>query len=142
MVKIIPDMWRKWVEASKEDLAKSFELEKATEQFTIEKYIKNKADAADCLSLLGERHGTITVYQKELLVRSAQYPQVDWSSIRESVDWAQSREDFPPPKLRRAQLELCFIGATRTDDSKGLRSAMRRSELLDFIMRLAQQFAY
>jgi len=37
----------------------------------------------------------------------------------------------------RAQIELSFIRATRHDKTKGLASALQRSELLDFLMRIA-----
>jgi hypothetical protein len=40
-------------------------------------------------------------------------------------------------KIIRSQVELAFIQATRCDDTKGIRSAMQRSELYEFILRLA-----
>ncbi len=37
----------------------------------------------------------------------------------------------------RGVVELAFIGATRRDETHGLKSAMQRSELFEFILRIA-----
>ena len=42
--------------------------------------------------------------------------------------------------MQRAESELCFIGATRTDETMGLKSALQRAELFDFLLRLARHF--
>lgn len=42
----------------------------------------------------------------------------------------------------RSKLELCFISATSEDETLGLRSAMQRSELLNFLVRLAKTMVY
>ena len=75
------------------------------------------------------------------MVKSTSYPLINWESILTFVDKIQSEHNFIMKygnmKLSRAQLELSFIRATRNSSSKGLNSCLSRSELLDFIMRIA-----
>ena len=40
-------------------------------------------------------------------------------------------------KLSKPQLELSFIRSTRNQNVKGLNGTLSRSELLDFVMRIA-----
>lgn len=70
------------------------------------------------------------------------YPQISWEATNAFLDRVYSGNSALSnyKKVQRSQVELCFIGATRTDDTKGLKSAMQRSELLDFLLRLAIQF--
>jgi len=42
--------------------------------------------------------------------------------------------------LTQAMAELCFIRATRNDETKGLKSAIQRCELFEMIIRLAMQW--
>ena len=43
-------------------------------------------------------------------------------------------------RLTRAELELSFIASTRFDDTKGLKSAMQRMELIEFILRVGKNW--
>ena len=75
------------------------------------------------------------------MVKSTSYPLINWDSILIFVDKIQSEHKFimkyGTVKLSRAQLELSFIRATRNSSTKGLNSCLSRSELLEFVMRIA-----
>ena len=75
------------------------------------------------------------------MVKSTSYPMINWDSILAFVDKIQSEHKFIMKygfiKLSKAQLELSFIRATRNSSTKGLNANLSRSELLDFVMRIA-----
>lgn len=137
--KIVPNMWRQWIEASKEDLQTSFKADTATEDFQIHSYIKNPEEANNCQTYLCEHVYPVVIWQQEMLLTTAKYPRLDWESIIPALEAIQESEAYVPfTKLQRAQIELCYIGATSKAKTKGLKSTMQRSQLYDFLMRLCQ----
>ena len=52
--KIIPNMWIKWVEDSKDSLMKSFQIEVNSDKFRIDRYIKDIEDEKNCLNFIRE----------------------------------------------------------------------------------------
>lgn len=86
--KMVPNMWRKWVEETKEDLHASFYVETGTEQFRIEKYIKNAEDAGACLSILRDYMPKIVLFQKYCMLATTKYPEISWESMIQALDLA------------------------------------------------------
>lgn len=75
------------------------------------------------------------------MARSEAFPQISWVATLSFMDEVQQNSNFKIKQgnnsFSKTQIELSFIRATRNDKAKGLTSAMQRSELLDFIMRMA-----
>lgn len=74
-------MWRSWIEDSEEDCLNSFNKDTQCEEFEVHKFIKNPDDAKRCLDILLENFDMVKVYQKELLVGSSKYPQIDFDRL-------------------------------------------------------------
>lgn len=67
----------------------------------------------------------IKIYQKELLVGSRYFPQIDFFRVNSFFDWINANTPIPKKYiLIRAILENQFIRATRFDETGGLQSAM------------------
>lgn len=143
--KIIPDMWQKWVEDTQEDINNIFQSELDGEDFNPKKIMKKQGEEEinKCMAIFKRKMKEIMVLQREMMSNSpSKYPEIGWEATLAFIDEAQSSnpELDNVKKMFRSQVELCFIGATRNDDTKGLKSAMQRSELLDFLLRTSQQF--
>ena len=57
-----------------------------------------------------------------------------------ALDEVQAEIQNPKFKIPQGLIELSFIKATRFDDTIGLRSAMQRQELIEFLLRLAKSW--
>ena len=57
-----------------------------------------------------------------------------------ALDKVQAEIQNPKFKIPQGLIELSFIKATRFDDTIGLRSAMQRQELIEFLLRLAKSW--
>ena len=84
------------------------------------------------------------IFHKECLVSSDKFPQINWERISYYIliKTQESSQVLKDKKKRvtRAELELCFIASTRFDDTKGLKSAMQRMELIEFLLRVAKNW--
>lgn len=141
--KHVPNMWAAWIEDTIEDYSKMFKFECNEELFNIDKYVKNQEDQDKCKSMLVDNLDIIIIMQKYLIIESTKFPQIDWESMISYLEEVQESELFnhyTANKLQRAQFELIFISSTRTDGVKGLQGDLQRGELLDFLMRSAQQW--
>lgn len=77
------------------------------------------------------------------MIQSNKFPQISWDSVNESIVKVQRDPAFDQRRaIIRSKVELCFISATSGDDTHGLRSAMQRCELLDFLVRFAKTMVY
>jgi len=102
------------------------------------KFLKKEGDVDNCLDIILENFNLIKIYQRELIVGSAYYPQIDFKRIFAVINHInESRNLTKIQKVTKEQLELSFIQATRFDDTIGLKSAMQRQELIEFILRIA-----
>jgi len=83
----------------------------------------------------------LNIFQKQLLTKSSFFPEVGWDSVVSFIEEAQAAPTFSSmngnARFSRANIELCFIRATRNSNKKGLASSMQRSQLLEFTLRLA-----
>jgi len=52
---------------------------------------------------------------------------------------AQQKTEKEKKRLKKAQIELCFISATRGDNAKGLGGTLCRGEFLELLLRLCAQ---
>ena len=65
--KTIPNVWRNWEDDTPEEISKSYTLHRLlSEDFYVEKYIRNAHDAASCLRILEENFNLIKVLHKHL----------------------------------------------------------------------------
>lgn len=81
----------------------------------------------------------IKIYQKHLQFNCLTYPQIDWKQSWHHIDIINATKNLKEKnKVSRGFAEISFIKATRRDDTKGLESALQRSELYEFILRMAQ----
>ena len=63
-VKIVQNMWRKWVDDTPENLLNAFKNE--IETFDMARFVKIKPDVQVCKNIMREQFGLIIVLQKEL----------------------------------------------------------------------------
>lgn len=136
-------MWSAWVEDTIEDHSRMLKKELAEDMFNMDKYIKNHEDRAKCEAALVDHMEALLIMQKYLIIDSTRFPQIDWEAIiayGEAVQDSVTFNAMTQNKLQRAQFELCFISATRSDGVKALQGDLQRGELLDFLMRCAQQW--
>ena len=107
------------------------------------------------MDTLTQNFDMIKVYQKELMVKSAKYPDIDFASFVERTtkmieasgkdgagDKMISSKDQEKmernAKELRSKLELIFMRSTRNDKEGGLGGGMCRGELLEGIVRCSQ----
>jgi hypothetical protein len=64
------------------------------EEFDVSKFIKNPDDAKKCMELLLENFDMVKVYQKELLVGSNKYPQVDFETCISFINWIHDNTEI------------------------------------------------
>jgi hypothetical protein len=82
-------MWSKWIEDSEEELDKIY-LQDVYQNFeTIDKFIRNKEDTKNCLHIVRDFMDRILIYQKELLVKSNSFPQINWESLIYFIEQVQ-----------------------------------------------------
>lgn len=138
--KIVPDMWVDFKNDNQSDLNKAFLNDLNSDDFEIGKIIKDEDDCKACIDFLKDNMAPFMTFQKQLMFMSNKYPQINWEVLFRTVDALQTDSAFPYSdcKIIRGQLEIIFMRATRNDKVGGLRGAVQRAELLDFMMRLAR----
>jgi len=74
---------------------------------------------------------------------SSKFPEVDFSRAWYHIDQVNNTNPEirgDKQKLQRMNVELAFIRATRSDSTMGLKSALQRRELFEFVLRMASQW--
>lgn len=134
-------MWRKFKDTTPEGWIQLYETEESQGSFNIGNYIKVKEDAAETRKYFMDNIKKICTYQKIIMIKSDKYPQISWESINEKI--VKITKGLEKHKqILRSKVEIAFISATAGDNTRGLKSSMQRSELLDFLTRLAKTMVY
>ena len=66
------------------------------------------------------------------------YPRIGFETLAQKIYDLQGSNTEEKKGLPRAQIELCFIGATKFDGVKGLHGKLNRGSFEEIIMRLSQ----
>ena len=91
------------------------------------------------MNIMKDKMKSIKLYQLESMIGSDKYPQINWERVWQQIEHCNAICDIPKEeKLFQGQVELQFISATKFDATKGLKSALQRWELIEFIMRIAR----
>lgn len=143
----VPNVWKPWRTDTENDLQKCFELESSQTEFQrerlMEKVIKNDQDAEATFQIMADNMHKIVLYQKHLLLGTCtKYPSISFDQIFNAIEYVHNTPKFHMKNVAipRAQVELCFQSATGADGISALKGAMKRADLLNFLLRLCQQF--
>lgn len=139
-------MWRHWIDDTPSTLdwiqKAGTESPKFDYKRLLERVVKDEDEMAALLRQLRENLGKILIYQKMLLaINDKQYPQIPFDPCLSCIMNVQDNNQNQRTRFQKAHIELCFQAATNEDGVAGLRGAMHRSELLNYIIRLVVQFA-
>lgn len=93
--------------------------------------------------MLVDNFDLINIIQKEGIVNSGQFPEVDFDQFKLIVDKMfknldyRTYKDLPP--IKDHELERIFMRATRNDNEENTKGALCRAELLEAIVRLSEK---
>lgn len=142
-VKIVQNVWRNWLEDTDEQKAQSFLRDISDEKFDISTFIKVEDDQRKSLEILMKNYDLIKVFQKELLIGSTYFPQVDWDRCDWHAFWVICHTKIDKAdQIYIRQVEICYISAltSKGGDKERLRHGMARMELYEYVLRLAKSW--
>ena len=109
--------------------------------FNIPKLIKDENDQDKCYEILLENIYFIRTFYRHCQEGSDKYPQVSFERVfwhLENINKYSNPSLKKNQKVQRSKAEVAFIAATKGDETIGLKSALQRRELIEFIIRVAQ----
>ena len=141
----VPNVWKPWVDDTPGKLEQIFGLETRSEEFNydrlLRRVVREESQMSHMMKMLSENMDKITLWQKCLLtVNSTHYPRIPFEPAHACIVETQEENLQQRTKFEKAHIELCFQAATNQDGAAGLRGAMQRAELMNFLVRLVVQF--
>jgi hypothetical protein len=55
-------MWKNWIEDDQISLQKTFSIDAQSDKFRIDRYIKNKEDAQNCINFLRDKYSELMTF--------------------------------------------------------------------------------
>ena len=150
------NVWIPWKADTPDQMSKAVEWDSLSGNFDLELFIRDRVNykrfdpvkaRLEIVKILTNNFNLINIFQKEALVNSKLFPEIDFLNFRMIIDRLESIAKFDSIQVdnrkerqnltKANKIELVFIRATRNDETQGLASCLCRSELLEAIVRLA-----